>query len=140
MAKMLDTVTVTDPVVLEFSRRGIASNFNHNYQFELAAPFYLNTTFTTDRGICIKGCGNPLVQYRWYDSKGNTLQDTSVVLSSGRYGLGVTGTGMGSGNNLAYSATATFVSAVPEPGDVALMGVSLVLLGLGVKLNKFFKR
>jgi len=114
-----------------FSNSDITKPFTDTYSFTLSGTegtqYQMNLLYDS----CTRGCGNMTIDYGIY--QGGNLIDTSgsTVLTSGTYELKVSGTGMGSGNDVTYSGSITFtpmVAPVPEPSEVLLFLVSAGLL------------
>lgn len=114
-----------------FSNTDITKPFTDTYSFTLSGSegtqYQMNIVYDT----CTKGCGSMAIDYGIY--QGGTLIDSSgsTVLTSGTYEIKVSGTGMGSGNDVTYSGHITFtpiVAPVPEPSEVLLFLASAGLL------------
>lgn len=114
-----------------FSGSDITKSFTDTYSFSLEGTGETQYRMNIVYDSCTHGCGNLALDYGIYDG-GTLIDDTgSTVLSSGAYEFKVSGTGMGSGNNLTYSGSITFtamVSPVPEPSETALFILSASLL------------
>lgn len=137
-------IPVNTSTTISFASQDITRNFTDQYYFSLASGADASYAVTVAFDLCRHGCGNPDLSYGVYDVNGRMISDTgSVVLSSGRYVFKVKGTGFGAGNTLDYSGSMSFyvpggstlnsfVSAVPEPRDAALMLMGLCMLAAGV--------
>lgn len=124
---------------LFFSQSDLTTNFTNSYTFSLTAPSSVDYSASFSFDLCRNGCGSPSFSYGIYDANGGGLIGSAgpgtVMLSAGEYAFQVTGTGMGSGNNLTYTALVTymtgsseFVSPAPEPATnlLILIGGGLV--------------
>lgn len=129
---------ISSPTTLYFYDNDLTKNFTHQYSFYLQTPMTFNTSLDSVYATCFRGCGNPKLNMTTIGGGYNIPLGQSVVLSSGTYTIGISGKGVGSGNNLSYSGQATFISPVPEPSDYTLMAVgSLMLIG-SVLWRKYF--
>lgn len=139
-------ISVSQPTTITFASQDITKNFTDQYYFSLSAGTDASYAVTMSFDVCQSGCGNPSISYGVYDTTGKLISDSgSAVLTSGRYVLQVKGTGTGSGNTESYSGfiafngagtsngLTSFVSAVPEPRDYALMLTGLVMLAASVR-------
>jgi len=122
-----------------FSSTDITRNFTDTYSFTLngsdATQYQMNIVYDS----CTHGCGNLTLDYGIY--QGGTLIDSSgsTVLTSGTYEFKVTGTGMGSGNDVTYSGQITFtpiVASVPEPSEVLLFFTGAGLLAWSLRRQR----
>jgi EpsD family peptidyl-prolyl cis-trans isomerase len=119
---------ISSPVTFTFSQVNVDNNFSHQYAFTLegSAGASYSVSFLFD--ACRNGCGSPVLNYGIAGQ--GTLSESptgSYMLTAGTYYFTVTGTGMGSGNSVDYWGSVTIaandaklVSAVPEPGTLAL--------------------
>ena len=122
-----------------FSSADITKPFTDTYSFTLngsdSTQYQMNIVYDS----CTKGCGNMTLDYGIY--QGGTLIDSSgsTVLTSGTYEFKVTGTGMGSGNDVTYSGLITFtpiVASVPEPSEVLLFFTGAGLLAWSLRRQR----
>lgn len=133
----LGVVNVNTTATLTTGIQDVTRNFDTQYFFTLTSPataaYQLSTTWIT----CRRGCGNPNIESSLFNAYNNqAIASDSVVLSSGTYYYGVKGTGIGNASG-SYSGT-IFISPVPEPKDVALFVVGVLMLVIGVlKRNKY---
>ncbi|GEM_PF-5851198 len=122
-----------------FSSTDITRNFTDSYSFTLAGSDATKYQMNVVYDSCTKGCGNLTLDYGIY--QGGTLIDSSgsTVLTSGTYEFKVTGTGMGSGNDVTYSGHITFtpiVASVPEPSEVLLFFTGAGLLAWSLRRQR----
>jgi hypothetical protein len=138
-------IPVGEATTISFAAYDITTNFTDKYSFSLQTGTDASYAVTVTFDVCARGCGNPDLSYGLYNDTGQLVSDTgTATLSSGNYYLQVKGTGMGSGNSVDYSGSITFmvsgvpdlVSAVPEPGDLALTFVGISCLAWGVQRRR----
>ena len=136
-------ISLDQPTTMSFASQDITKNFTSYYDFTLSSTATASYAVSVSTAACTSGCGNLKLSYGLYDSSGQLVSDTgSAVLTAGTYELKVKSTGAGSGNSATYSGyvsftggsgSSSFVSAVPEPGDIGLMLTGLCMLGAAVR-------
>ena len=136
-ATNLGVVLVNNPTTFTLSRQDISRNFVDNFYFTLTTQSQATFSFASEFADCRRGCGNPVVISTLRDSVGGNLAmgSGSIILSSGTYSFGVKGTGIGSGNQGTYSGN-IFVSPVPEPHDILLMIIGLLMVTMAVAYRR----
>lgn len=138
-------ISLDQPTTISFSQDLTKSSSTWSvYDFTLSSTATASYAVSVGSTSCANnGCGSLAIGSSLYDSSGKQIDNTgSAVLTAGTYELKVKNTGAGGTASATYSGyvsftggsgSSSFVSAVPEPGDIGLMLTGLCMLGAAVR-------